>query len=217
MLRAPRPAAHQRGREHDGADRPPAPLAAGEHAVDQHPERPLELRARGRLRQLQHLLQTLGRHPRAQRRVPPAGEVARQRPGRAEAIGQRARAGASRAHRAWRSRSAPAPRAAPRPPAREPSSDDRQRREVGGERAGESGAISGRRARADARRRARRSARRGPPSAPGCSAGTRAATAASPGRTPPSPRRPRPTRRPPDHSRRLRAAWRRRQRAAGDR
>ena len=83
------PPLDERGREHDGAQRPPAPLGAGEHAVDQQAERALELRARGRLGQLEHLLQALGGRARAQRRVLAAREVARERAGLAEAVGQR--------------------------------------------------------------------------------------------------------------------------------
>ena len=87
--RAPRPALDELGGEDDRAQRPAAPLAAGEQPVDQQLEAALELRAGGGLRQLQPLLQPLLGHARDERRVLALGEVARDRPGRAEAVGER--------------------------------------------------------------------------------------------------------------------------------
>jgi hypothetical protein len=88
-LRAPGAAAHERGREHDGADRTAAALRPGEHAVYEHAEGALELLAERRLRQLEHLLQALAGNARAQGRVAAEREVARKQTGFAEAIGQR--------------------------------------------------------------------------------------------------------------------------------
>ena len=133
--RAPGAALDQLGGEHDRAQRPAAPLAAGQQAVDQQLQAALELDARGRLGQLQPLLQPLGRRARDERRVLALREVARQRAGRAEAIGQRrARELGQRAERAD-------PEALQRVGqhrdlrARQ-QQRDRQRRHVGGERRG---------------------------------------------------------------------------------
>ena len=127
----PRPALDERGREHDGAERPPAPLAPGDEAVDQQAERVLELRPGAGLGQLERLLQPLRRAPRdaaacrarGRGRAPAARRRRSDRPARPAA--------ARRAPRASGSRTAPAARAAP--PSR------------GASRAARSGAARGRR------------------------------------------------------------------------
>src|SRR5947199_393221 len=78
---APRAALDELRRERDRTQRAPAPLAAGEEAVDEHPERALELLARAGLRQLERLLEPLARRPRAQRRVAAGDEIGRQQAG----------------------------------------------------------------------------------------------------------------------------------------
>ena len=99
------------------AQRAPAALATGQQAVDEQLQRALELRARGRLRQLEPLLQALAGDCAGRSGVsrPRARSCARS-PGAAEAIGDRgARQRGQRAERA-RSRGARAARAAPRSP-----------------------------------------------------------------------------------------------------
>ena len=177
--------------EHDGAQRAPAPLAAGEQAVDQQAERALELRARRRLRQLEQLLQALGGGARAQRRVAPARELARERAGGAEAVGQRG-ARAARASSPERADAEALQRLGQRGGLRaQAEQGDRQRRQVGGERVRAAGAISARRARARsaaasaAKRDGAAPMRAGAPSA-------RRAAAITPSSVPPwRPRRPR--------------------------
>ena len=182
--RAPGAALDQLGGEHDRAQRPAAPLAAGQQAVDQQLQPALELDARGRLRQLEPLLQPLGRRARDERRVLALREVARERAGGAEAVGQRGarelRQLAERAdpealqrvgqHRHLRARQ---------------QQRDRQRRHVGGERRGGQRRDLRRAGRARGwRRRGRRSAtapRRG---------GDRPAPASAPARGASRPGRP---------------------------
>ena len=231
--RAPGAALDERGGEHDGAQRPPAPLAAGEQAVDQQLEPALELDARGGLRQLEPLLQPLGRGARDERRVLALGEVARERAGGAEAVGQRgAREPGQLAQRAD-------PEALERVGehrhlgARQ-QQGDRQRRHVGGERRrgqrrdlGPPGAgPAGGGERGEARGRGAQAGRLPAFPGPGASrpgrrpacrraacAGRRRRTrpcpagrARPPRRCPPARGRARPTRRPPRPGRERRAA-----------
>ena len=164
----PRPALHQRGRQHDGAERAPAPLAAGHEAVDQQVERVLELGAGARLRQLQRLLEALRGAARDERRVAPAREVARERPGGAEAVGER------RARERGELPERADPEALERLGQRgglraRAEQGDRQRREVGGER------VAAR--------------RRPPPPPPPAAAGRREAAATAAKREEATPRR----------------------------
>src|SRR5215217_2221648 len=85
---APGAALDKLGGEDGGAHRAAAALAAGEQPVDQQAERALELRARGRLGQVEPLLQALGRLAGAQRSITPAREVPGQRTRGAEAVGE---------------------------------------------------------------------------------------------------------------------------------
>ena len=88
---APGAAGHEARRHRQRPQRPAAPLAARQHAGDQHLQRALELLAGDRLGQIDPLGHRLRRAARLERGVAPAGEVERQQAGVAEALGHRAR------------------------------------------------------------------------------------------------------------------------------
>ena len=134
---------------------------AGEHAGHEELQRTLELRARGRLGQLEALPHRLGRAAGHERGVAPEREVERQEAGVAEALGERARPAGRRARRACARRAARAlgqrlelgaraqerRRAAARGrPARAPADDDPGPARARVARGGVGGEAAGRRA-----------------------------------------------------------------------